>query len=138
MNANEINFAYRVRHALNENLERLPAPTVDRLAAARQAARSRKKPDSPRRIHLPRPAFAGAASASFGFLSSGRLSWLARMGVALPIAFAIAGVIGIYQIEKQEHIRELAEIDSMVLVDELPLDAYLDHGFNAYLSKRGE
>jgi hypothetical protein len=135
MNANEINFAYRVRHALNENLERLPAPTVDRLAAARQAARSRKKPDSPRRIHLPRPAFAGAASS---FFTSGRLSWLARMGVALPIAFAIAGVIGIYQVEKQEHIRELAEIDSMVLVDELPLDAYLDHGFNAYLSNQAE
>jgi hypothetical protein len=137
MNANEINFAYRVRHALNENLERLPAPTVDRLAAARQAALSRKKPDSLRRVHLPRPAFAGATSGSFSFFSSGRLSWLARMGVALPIAFAIAGVIGIYQVEKQEHIRELAEIDSMVLVDELPLDAYLDHGFNAYLSNRG-
>jgi hypothetical protein len=135
MNTNEINFAYRVRHALNENLDRLPATTVDRLAAARQAALSRKKPDSPRRIHASRPVFAGAAG---GYFSSGRLSWLARMGVALPIAFAIAGVIGIYQVEKQEHIKELAEIDSMVLVDELPLDAYLDHGFNAYLSHQAE
>jgi hypothetical protein len=134
MNANEINFAYKVRHALNENLERLPAPTVARLAAARQAALSRKKPDSPRRIYAPRLALAGAAGGFF----SGRLSWLARMGVALPIAFAIAGVIGIYQVEKQERIQELAEIDSMVLADELPLDAYLDHGFNAYLSSRGE
>jgi hypothetical protein len=134
MNANEINFAYKVRHALNENLERLPAPTVDRLAAARQAALSRKKPESARRIHVPRPAFAGAAEGFF----SGRLSWLARMSVALPIAFAIAGVIGIYQVEKQERIRELAEIDSMVLADELPLDAYLDHGFNAYLANQGE
>jgi hypothetical protein len=136
MNANEINFAYKVRHALNENLERLPAPTTDRLAQARQAALSRKKPDASRRVRATRPVLAGAAGGFFS--SSARPSWLARMGVALPIAFAIAGVIGIYQVEKQEHIRELAEIDSMVLVDELPLDAYLDHGFNAYLSKRGD
>ena len=37
--------------------------------------------------------------------------------------------------EQQERIADLAEIDAAVLSDELPLDAYLDHGFNAYLSQ---
>jgi Protein of unknown function (DUF3619) len=134
MNAKEINFAYKVRHALNENLDQLPPSTIDRLAAARQIALSRKKPDAPLRAFAARPAFAGMTD---GFLS-GPLSWLGRMGVALPLVLALVGVVGMYQVEKQHHISELAEIDAMVLADELPLDAYLDHGFNAYLASRGE
>ena len=47
MNMEEINFAYKVRHALNQNLESLPASTTNRLAAARQAALARKKADAP-------------------------------------------------------------------------------------------
>jgi len=134
MNAKEINFAYKVRHALNENLEHLPPSTTSRLAAARQAALSRKKSESPRRALAPRLLPAGSGD---GFFSH-PVSWLGRMGVALPIVLAFAGLVGMYQAEKQQHIRELAEIDAMVLSDELPLSAYTDHGFNAYLAKRGE
>lgn len=45
MNTDDINLAYKIRHALNENLDALPASTTDRLAAARARALSRKKPD---------------------------------------------------------------------------------------------
>jgi len=135
MNAKETNFAYKVRHALNENLEHLPASTTTRLAAARQAAIARKKAELPRRALAPRPLVAGSGD---GFFSR-PLSWLGRMGgVALPIVLAFAGLVSMYQAEKQQHIRELAEIDAMVLSDELPLSAYTDHGFNGYLAKRGE
>ena len=133
MNAKEIDFAYKVRHALNENLEHLPLSATTRLAEARRAAISRKKPDLPKRAWAPRPVVAESG----GFFDR-PLSWLGRMGVALPIVFAFAGLVGMYQAEKQQHIRELAEIDAMVLSDELPLSAYTDHGFNAYLAKRGE
>jgi hypothetical protein len=64
-------------------------------------------------------------------------SWLHRVSVALPVVVVIAGLAGMYHVEKQHRISELAEIDAMVLSDELPLNAYLDHGFNAYLAKRG-
>jgi hypothetical protein len=57
------------------------------------------------------------------------------MGVALPLLVLVAGLIGIYQYEQQEHIAEIAELDAAVLSDELPLSAYLDHGFNAYLNQ---
>ncbi|HBZ05427.1 MAG TPA: DUF3619 domain-containing protein, partial [Massilia sp.] len=46
MNTDDINLAYKVRHALNENLDALPASTTERLAAARALALSRKKPDA--------------------------------------------------------------------------------------------
>jgi len=47
-------------------------------------------------------------------------------------------LVGIYQYEQQRRIAETAEIDAAVLSDELPLSAYTDHGFNAYLAKRGQ
>lgn len=134
MNAKEINFAYRVRHALNENLDQLPAATGDRLAAARQRALSRKKPDTGRRVVLPRLA---AAHGGDGFFNR-PVSWLGRMSFALPVVIVVASLVGMYQAEKRQHIVELAEIDAMVLSDELPLNAYLDHGFNAYLAQQGE
>jgi hypothetical protein len=45
MNTEELNFAYKVRHALNETLDDLPPATTDRLAQARQMALARKKAD---------------------------------------------------------------------------------------------
>ena len=41
MNTDDLNFAYKVRHALNERLDDLPASTTDRLAQARMAAMAR-------------------------------------------------------------------------------------------------
>ena len=38
MNTDDINLAYKIRHALNDNLDALPASTTDRLAAARARA----------------------------------------------------------------------------------------------------
>lgn len=135
MNAKEINFAYRVRHALNENLDQLPPATSKRLAAARQLALSRKKPDAGRRVVLAR--LASAQGNDGGFFSR-PLSWLGRMSVALPAVIVFVGLVGMYQLEKKQLIVDLAEIDAMVLSDELPLNAYLDSGFNAYLAQQGE
>jgi hypothetical protein len=45
-------------------------------------------------------------------------------------------MVGVYQYEQQQSIVELAEMDAAVLSDELPLSAYLDQGFGAYLETR--
>jgi hypothetical protein len=134
MNAKEINFAYQVRHALNENLENLPAATTERLAAARHVALSRKKKDSALHVFAVKNAMAGPAG---GFFAE-QFSWMSRMGVAVPLFALMISLVGIYQVEQQERISETAELDADVLSDELPLSAYLDHGFNAYLTARGE
>jgi hypothetical protein len=134
MNPRELNFAYKVRHALNETAENLPVPTAERLSSARKAALSRKKKDSPLRALAPQLLFAGEAGAFF----STPLPWLGRIGLALPLVVVVIGLASIYQYEEELHINETAEIDAAVLSDELPLSAYIDHGFNAYLAKRGE
>ncbi|MBI3231322.1 MAG: DUF3619 family protein, partial [Burkholderiales bacterium] len=97
------------------------------------AALARKKKDAPIRVAVQQQVFASSAGAI-----GKRLSWLGRMGVALPLFAVVIGLVGIYQFEEQQRISEIADIDAAVLSDELPLSAYLDHGFNAYLAKRGE
>lgn len=134
MNQKELNFAYKVRHALNDATETLPASTAERLSFARKIALSRKKKDSPLLAFAPQRLFAGQAGSFF----KSPLSWLARMGLALPLIVVAVGLTGIYQFEQQRRINETAEIDAAVLSDDLPLSAYVDHGFNAYLAKRSE
>jgi hypothetical protein len=134
MNTRELDFAYKVRNALNENLDNFPASTAEKLASARKAALSRKKKDSPLRVLMPQRVLA----AEVGGFFSGSMSWLGRMGLAVPLIVLAAGLVGIYQVEQQRRISETAEIDAAVLSDELPLSAYVDHGFNAFLAKRGE
>jgi len=136
MNTRELNFAYKVRHALNESSEKLPAHTTERLARARQIALSRKKKESRLRavVAVPQQLFAGQGGHFFGK----PISWLTRAGLAVPLIALVAGLSGIYQYEQQQRLRETAELDAAVLSDELPLSAYLDHGFNAWLAKRGD
>ena len=129
MNTDDLNFAYKVRHALNEKLDNLPPSTTQRLAAARQLAMARKK------AHLPVPVTVARLAGHAGSFFQ-PLSWLGKMGVVVPLLALAAGLVGIYQAEQQQRISELAELDAAVLSDELPLSAYLDHGFNAYLTKR--
>ena len=130
MNTEDLNFAYKVRHALNEQLDQLPAATTERLAVARKAAVARKKAAAP--VRVLQSALAGPA----GHFFSAPFSWLGRVGVALPLLALVIGLAGVYQYEQQQRIAEIAEIDAAVLSDELPLTAYLDHGFNAYLAQR--
>lgn len=134
MNTDDLNFAYKVRHALNEKLDDLPASTTDRLAAARKAAMARKKADVPARAAI--SARQNVLSVVSSHLFAEPLSWLGRMSVIAPLLLLVAGGAGIYQFEQEQQIAELAELDAAVLSDELPLSAYMDHGFNAYLTKR--
>ena len=141
MNTDDINFAYKVRHALNEHLDTLPATTTDRLAQARQLALARKKPQA-EALAVRHSRLAGVlagAGGNAGNHGSGHFGngfgWLGRLGVALPMLLLVGGLVGVYHLEEQQRIADLAEVDAAVLADELPPTAYLDHGFNAYLAQ---
>jgi hypothetical protein len=130
MNTDDINLAYKVRHALNENLDNLPASTTDRLAAARALALSRKKADAPAPFRKPeqRPLFDVRSLFS--------AQWVTRAAVAAPLLAMVFGLAGVYQVEREQRSAELADLDAAVLSDDLPLTAYTDHGFNAYLAQQ--
>jgi hypothetical protein len=131
MNTDDINLAYKIRHALNENLDHMPASTTERLAAARALALSRKKADAPLQRQQAQQSRRG-----FDVASLLTMPWLARAAAVVPLVAMVAGLVGVYQAEREQRIAEVAELDAAVLSDELPLTAYTDHGFNAYLSQQ--
>jgi hypothetical protein len=136
MNTDDINLAYKIRHALNQNLDQLPASTTDRLAAARALALSRKKADAPVRAYAPAQAARSGFGIGFDVRSLFSTPWITRAAVAAPLLAMVAGLVGIYQVEREQRVAELADLDAAVLADDLPLTAYTDHGFNAYLAQQ--
>ncbi len=132
----ELQFAYRIKRALDANLDNLPESTTQSLAEARRVALARKKSASkPLRAVAPQFNLAGAG---IGSLQDPSFAWLSRLGVAIPLLVGVLLFVGLYEYEHRQHISQLAELDAGVLSDELPLSAYLDHGFNAYLAQQGE
>lgn len=132
MNTDDINLAYKIRHALNEKLDELPASTTDRLAAARAAALARKKADAPAR---PQQA---PARPRFDVTALFSAPWMARAAAIVPLVAMVAGLVGVYHVEQEQRVAELADLDAAVLSDDLPLTAYTDHGFSAYLVQQQE
>jgi hypothetical protein len=137
MNTDDINLAYKIRHALNETLDDLPPAATDRLAAARAAAIARKRGGASAANAAPRsvarPLFARLGEAVASLFST---PWVARTAVAVPLLAMAVGLVGVYQAEHEQRVAELADLDAAVLSDDLPLTAYIDHGFNAYLAEQ--
>jgi hypothetical protein len=64
------------------------------------------------------------------------MQWVARAAVVAPLLAMVAGMVGVYHVEREQRVAELADLDAAVLSDDLPLTAYTDHGFNAYLAQQ--
>jgi hypothetical protein len=119
----EHQFGNKVRHILNGGS--LGAQVERRLQAARELALSRQRAERA-------PAFAWADNVlgRFGGWTTGVLY------AALSLALVAGGAAGIYSWQQTQRIAELEEIDSQLLTDDLPIDAYLDRGFQTWLKKR--
>ena len=122
---NEHQFGKKVRQVLNHGLLGVDDGVQRRLQAARETALSRQRPE-------PAGALVWAGNAA------GRFGWTTlTLYTVLSLAVLAAGAAGIYNWQLSQRIAELEEIDSQLLTDDLPIDAYLDRGFQNWLKKRG-
>ena len=119
---NEQQIAYRIKQLLNRGLD-LDASKLARLKAAREAALVRQRVES----RVPVWAWADNVIGKSG----GPSALIPR--VLLPMAVLILGLIAINQWRDTQVAAEIEEIDAAVLTGDLPLDAYLDKGFDAWL-----
>ncbi len=123
---NELNFGLKIRQALNESAgARLSARVVERLRAARESALAARRPEREPELALADDVLGRIGG--FGGLS---------LRVLLPMAVVIAGLFGIYTWEREQRAADVEELDAQLLSDDLPIDAYLDKGFEAWLKKR--
>lgn len=122
---NEQQIAYRVRQQLNRGLDLAP-DKLARLKAAREQALAHQ------RVASRAPVFAWADNV-MGRWGDGPSSLLPR--ILLPAALLAFGAIAISQWREVQQAAEIEEIDAAVLTSDLPLDAYLDKGFDAWLKR---
>ena len=117
---NELQFPYKVKHYLDLGAEAVDPATGGRLFAARQQALARIP------AHSSRLGLAG-----FGHFSLGGLWPIVRSAVALVLL--AAGVAGTSYWNAQQQASENVEVDTALLADDLPINAYLDRGFDEWL-----
>jgi hypothetical protein len=124
---NEIKFTNKIRQALNEGA-RVDARVAERLRAARERALAARRPERA-------PALAWAQNSASGVVGGfGGLGGFS-LRVLLPTLLLIAGLVSIYSSQQDQHAADVEELDAQLLTDDLPIDAYLDRGFEAWLKK---
>ena len=123
---NEDRFVSRIRQALNHDLDELPQTTLRRMEAARHHALARQK----QAVFVPEMVAAGSAqgkSLAHPFLENARLRQFLTV-LALLVGMALAA-----RWQAQDYIFGIEEVDSALLTDDLPPEAFLDKGFSAWL-----
>ena len=120
---NEPQFGNRIRHLLNQGAP-LDASVSVQLRAARERALERQKPET-------------AAGLVWAGGVVGRLGGIGGLSLRLivPLIALAIGLAAVYTWEQRQRAAEVEELDAQVLTGELPIDAYLDRGFEAWLKK---
>jgi hypothetical protein len=124
------------RHFSNQLSLATPALSHDvseRLRIARQRALAERKPMV--QLNLARNnAHLNGGGTLTGSGDEGLNLW-SILGSALPLLALVVGLTAIQWIQQDDRTNELAAIDSALLTDELPPDAYADAGFVQFLKQ---
>ncbi len=127
---NEFNFSRKVRQALDLGTEAIAPGRLQRLRSARERALKAQ------RQLAAQTGFArvGYAAAHFADANAVRRYWL-------PLGVLVIGLAILTQWHEAQPILtedEAEEIDSALLTSELPINAYLDQGFDTWLKRSSE
>jgi hypothetical protein len=124
---NELQFGSRIRQLLNQGSHELDPGVAQKLARARELALSRQRTE---KVSILRWAD-NVLGAEVGEAPAWQWARVLVPGAALVVAVA-----GIYSWQEKQRLAEIVEIDAQLLTDDLPIDAYLDRGFQNFLKTR--
>ena len=121
-------LAGRIVRLLDEGTERVGTEARTRLIEARRLALARHRGEVAERQRELVPAIAGPI---------GRFTEQRVMGVRylIPVAALVLGLIGVVYVHTGTVSSEIADIDAGLLTDELPINAFLDQGLDAWLKR---
>jgi Protein of unknown function (DUF3619) len=117
----------RLAGSLESASRELPHDVAERLRFAREQALARAA-QARRLVAAGSVSGQGAAAV----LSGPPSLWL-RLASLLPLVLLVVGLLLINHRQDMDQIAAAAEIDAVLLADELPPTAYSDPGFNAFL-----
>ena len=118
---NELHFAYKVRQHLNLGLHELRPETSSRLAAAREKALASQRQTVNQSILATAGSFVQHQFDNLRFKQI-----LATLALLLCVVFSSFWMA-------DQRISEQSDVDSALLADDLPIGAYTDKGFDAWL-----
>ena len=122
------------RDLLDDGAEQLPANVIARLNQARSLALS----------HIPQQKewATEAVWATSGYGTSKEApNWASKMWSALGVAPIVALALGLFAIaswQQDERIKDIATVDSALLTDVIPPEAYKDDGYVRFLMTNGK
>ena len=119
---NEKEFGRKIRVELDAGLDRLDNKVLERLAHARQAALAAAARPAERR--------AGSLAVVGGWLSRPDAGPMRNLASGLALMLCLAGAYMWFTADNADD-----DIDAVLLADELPLEAYVDHRFDKWLNR---
>ncbi|WP_374564329.1 DUF3619 family protein [Ideonella sp.] len=130
----EARFGLRIGALLNEQAQRTPHDVSERLRVAREqaVARARAARMAPAAASAPSEVVVGKGRSA---LLGRQPGWLFRFASVMPLVVLIAGLIAIDEWHDRQQIEAAADVDTALLADELPPDAYSDAGFVEFLKQ---
>ncbi|MFO1288348.1 MAG: DUF3619 family protein [Rubrivivax sp.] len=137
----EARLSARLGAGLTERTEQLPHEIVERLRAAREQALARAaevRRRSPQGSAAGETAVVGLSTQGAALLGGlgGAPAWWQRAASLLPLAVLVLGLMLIQRQSELEQIHAAAEVDTQLLADDLPPDAYSDPGFAEFMRER--
>lgn len=125
MSQQEQELAQKIIGRLDDGLNQLDAGTRERLVAARRAALARCR-EEPVRV--------------FGLAWAGRMGhFMGQHGLGTRLAAAVTALViataGVVYWQGVAPNGDSAELEIALLTDELPINAYLDKGFDSWLKR---
>jgi hypothetical protein len=129
MTTDNRDFAKKITTYLDQSAAELKAGTAYRLQRARAAALARL--GDPVRAAQGELSLARAGTATFGGDRRSRVG--VRFGVAVLVL--VAALFGVQQWQAYQQLRDIEETDAAILSSDLPIDAYLDRGFQNWLKR---
>ena len=127
--AAEARLGFLIAAHLNAHSEELPAGVAERLKGIRRMVVDRRSPQ--RAIALPVRRLATSGGGGGG----GEGSWRLRLGLLLAVPTLLYGLYALQHFEQERFVKRIADIDTALLLDDLPPQAYLDPGFRTYLQQ---
>ncbi|MET0918525.1 MAG: DUF3619 family protein [Burkholderiales bacterium] len=130
MNTRESETAKKITTYLDSGAAKLKAGTAYRLQQARMAALARLGEPAPATGRQMAHALAGAGGT--GMVGRRPAAGTLRLWLGVGALVALA-TFGWQQWKAVQQVREFEELDAQLLSSDLPIDAYLDRGFQNWL-----
>ena len=132
----EARLAARLSAVLAERAEQLPHDIPERLRVAREQVVARAgelRRRAPQARTAPSIGMVGVTAQGVASLGGGPAPWLQRAASFLPLVVLVLGLVWIQRHAELEQVHAAAEVDAMLLADQLPPAAYSDPGFAEFL-----